>query len=108
MSNSAEVHVERLLARRVRDADGVDVGRLEEFRVEVIDGEASITEFHIGGGAFVERIVGFAAELPFISMLPIPRYEYRVSWRDIELSNERPPRLRVRKAELTRVRRTSD
>jgi sporulation protein YlmC with PRC-barrel domain len=105
MDDPAEVHVERLLGRRVRDAEGKKIGRLEEFRVEVIDGEACITEFHIGGGAVVERIAAFAAQLPFITLLPFARYEYRLSWRDVDLSDQRRPMVRLRRGELIRVRR---
>jgi len=38
-----EAHVEHLLGRQVRDIDGRVVGRLEELRVEVVDGEYVVT-----------------------------------------------------------------
>jgi sporulation protein YlmC with PRC-barrel domain len=101
----AEVHIERLLGRRVRSADGKVVGRLEEFRVDMIDGEPCVTEFHIGGAALIERITGFASELPLLRSLPFVRTEYRVRWQDVDLSDPRNPRLSLRYAELEPVRR---
>lgn len=97
---AVEVHVEQLLGYRVRDPDGRVVGRLEEFRVEVVDGEAVITEFHIGSAAVLERITGFASELPFLRHLPFKFTEYRVRWQDMDLSDPRNPRVRVRRDEL--------
>ncbi|MDB4877203.1 MAG: hypothetical protein JWM41_3649 [Gemmatimonadetes bacterium] len=102
-----EVHVERLLGYRVRDADGRHIGRLEDFRVEVVDGEAVITEFHIGSAAFVERITGFVSQLPLIAYLPFALKEYRVRWQDMDLSDPRHPRVLVPKAALDRVLRNT-
>jgi sporulation protein YlmC with PRC-barrel domain len=98
-----EVHVEQLLGCRVRDSDGVVLGRLEDFRVEIVDGEAVVTEFHIGGAAVLERIAGFLSELPLIRYLPFRLTEYRVRWQDIDLSDGRRPRVVARKADLRRV-----
>jgi hypothetical protein len=100
---TAEAHVEQLLGRRMLDIDGLTVGRLEEFRVELIDGEAVVTEFHVGGAALLERIAGFVTQLPFLSLLPFVRTEYRIRWQDVDLSDARHPRLRVRRAELHRA-----
>lgn len=103
--SATEVHIERLLGRRVRDADGRVVGRLEEFRVDIIDGEPCVTEFHIGGAALIERITGFASALPLLQSLPFVRTEYRVRWQDVDLSDPSNPRVRVRCAELEAVQR---
>ena len=102
-----EAHVERLLGYRVRDCDGCVVGRLEEFRVEVIDGEAVVTEFHIGSGGLLERIAGFMSELPLIRYLAFSTTEYCVRWQDVDLSDPRRPRLRITRAELVRRAPTS-
>jgi hypothetical protein len=102
---STEAHVEQLLGRRVRDADGEIVGRLEEFRVEIIGGEPVVTEFHVGGAAVLERIGAFGAQMPFFSWLPFTPHEYRIRWQDVDLSDPRHPRLRVRRSELRRVPR---
>ena len=98
-----EVHVEQLLGFRVRDPDGCVVGRLEEFRVEVVDGEAVITEFHIGSAAVLERITGFASQLPLLRHLPFKFTEYRVRWQDMDLSDPDNPRIRVRRGALAKL-----
>jgi sporulation protein YlmC with PRC-barrel domain len=100
-----EVHVERLLGRRVRDVDGVVVGRVEELCVEFVDGEPAVTEFHLGGAALLERMRGFIRQLPFFSQLPWTRTLYRVPWRDMDLADEHHPRVRRRKSELPAVTR---
>lgn len=102
-----EAHLELLLGRHVHDVDGVRVGRLEEFVVDRIDGEDVVTEFHIGGAAALERVLTFAAQLPLVRLFPFTLTEYRVSWKDMDLSDTRHPRLRVRRADIARTPRDS-
>jgi hypothetical protein len=96
----ADLHVEHLLGRRVRDAEGRALGRLEEFLVEMVDGEPCVTEFHVGGAAGVERIAAFTMQLPFFRLIPFTRRGYRVPWNDLDLSDPRHPRVRRLRAEL--------
>lgn len=98
-----EAHIERLLGRRVVDIDGREVGRLEEFRAEIVDGETVVTEFHIGAGALFERVGAFVTQLPFFSYIPLERRGYRVPWEQFDLSNPLTPRVKVRRDELTRM-----
>lgn len=95
-----ELHVEHLLGRRVVDVDGRSVGRLEELHAELVDGELVVTEFHIGTGAFVERIAGFLRQMPFLRALPRAGREFRVRWRDIDLADPSRPVVRLRRHEL--------
>lgn len=97
-----EVHVERLLGRRVRDVDGAVVGRIEELRADTVDGELVITEFHLGPAALLERMARSALKLPFLKLLPIPRWEYRVEWSFIDLSDAARPVLRCSRSDLRR------
>jgi hypothetical protein len=97
-----EAHVEHLLGRRVLDADGRIVGRLEELRAEAIDGELVVTEFHIGAGALLERMGEFVTQLPFLRYIPFSRRMYRVPWQQFDLSDTRRPRTRVRREDLQR------
>ncbi len=94
------IHVEHLLGRRVRDADGVVVGRIEELRAEVVDGETVITEIHLGPAALWERLGGFALQLPFARFLPVSPREYRVPWSSLDLSDPWHPMTRERRAQL--------
>ena len=95
-----EAHVEHLLGRRVSDADGRRVGRLEELRVEIIDGEYVVTEYHIGAGALFERVGAFITQLPFFRYIPFARRGYRVPWEQVDLSDPRRPRVRVGRDQL--------
>jgi len=102
-----EAHVEHLLGRRVVDVDGQVVGRLEELRAEVVDGDTVVTEFHIGAGALLERIGAFVTQLPFLRYIPFSQRMYRVPWSQLDLSDTLRPRVRVRREELQRARPTS-
>jgi len=103
--SAVEAQVEQLLGRRVRDAAGEVVGRIEELRVELVDGEALVTEFHVGSAALLERIGAFSAQLPFFSWLPFALREYRIRWQDMDLADPHSPRLRVKRSELRSVPR---
>lgn len=90
MNEAREVQVERLLGRRVRDEQGRVLGRVEEMRVDIIDGEPVVVEFHLGTGAFVERVAGFVAQLPFLGWLS-RRRGLVVAWQDMDFSDiDRP------------------
>ena len=89
-----EAHVERLLGRRVRDERGRVLGRIEEMTVEVIDGEYVVTEFHLGGGALVERVTGFVRQLPFFNLIPAAKEPMRIGWKEMDLSDPDRPAVR--------------
>lgn len=95
-----EVHVEQLLGKRVRDTDGRVVGRLEEFHVEREDDEDVVTEFLIGPAALWQRIGGFVIQLPYFRFIPLPRHEYCVPWKLMDLSDPEAPRVLARRDEL--------
>jgi sporulation protein YlmC with PRC-barrel domain len=95
-----EVHVEQLLGKRVRDADGRVLGRLEEFHVGQEDGEDVVTEFLIGPGALFQRIGGFVTQLPYFRLIPLSRREYCVSWKLMDLSDPEAPRVLACRDEL--------
>jgi len=101
-----EIHVERILGRRVRDRDGRVLGRLEEMRAEMVDGELAVVEFHIGPEAILERIGGFALRLPFFGVLPFANHAYHVPWEEMDLSDPHHPRFRGSIRDLKRTART--
>ena len=88
-----EVHVERLLGRKVTDADGKVVGRIEEMRSAIVDGERVVTEFHIGPAALLERVGLAFAELPIVGWLASVAESRSVPWYLIDLEDPRHPRL---------------
>jgi len=99
----AEAHVEHLLGAKLHDPDGRLVGRLEELRVEIVDGDHVVTEFHVGGAALLERIAAFMTQLPFLRLIPFTRRGYRVSWTDVDLTDPSHPRVLRPRATLKRM-----
>jgi hypothetical protein len=98
--NELEVHVEQLLGKRVRDVDGVLLGRIEELWVEVVDGESVVTEWHLGPAALWERLGGMALRLPFFGVLSQRRKLRRIPWQMMDVTDWRHPRLRGTEAQL--------
>jgi hypothetical protein len=103
-----EVHVEQLLGRKVVDADGRVVGRIEEMRSEMVDGERVVTEFHVGPVALLERIGTVVGELPFFRLLGSRRSGRSIAWKLLDLSDPRHPLLRGRLEDSTTVISRSD
>lgn len=101
---SGELHVERLIGKKVRDAAGEVVGRIGEFIVEYVDGDLVLTEVHIGPWAMLERVGAFITQLPYFASIHFERWRFRVAWDRFDWANPDEPRLRVRRTELERVR----
>jgi sporulation protein YlmC with PRC-barrel domain len=99
-----ELHVERLIGRKVRDADGAVVGRIGELIVENVDGDFVLTEVHIGPWAMLERVGAFVTQLPYFALIRFKRWQCRVAWDQVDWSDPDQPRLRVRKQDLERER----
>jgi hypothetical protein len=96
-----EVRLELLLGRRVCDARGRVIGRLQEFRA-TRDGDVwVVTEFDIGRTALLERLA-----IRHLGWVPGTQPAgYRVRWDQIDLSDAERPRLRVPVGELAPLRR---
>jgi sporulation protein YlmC with PRC-barrel domain len=98
-----EVALELLLGRRVHDAQGAVVGRLEEIRAEWRDTRVYVTEYLIGPAALLERLA-----IRWLPILRIPHERFRMGyvaeWHQLDISNPRQPRLRGLRDQLKRVR----
>jgi hypothetical protein len=103
-----EVHVEQLLGRRVRDTDGRVVGRIEELRSAIVDGERVVTEFHIGPAALLERIGLVVSELPIFRLFGSGSPPRSAPWQLMDLDDPRHPRLRGRLDDATTTISRSD
>jgi sporulation protein YlmC with PRC-barrel domain len=84
-----EIHVERLLGRRVLATNGRRIGRLEEVRVQKHGAGFVVAEYHIGPAALLERLSVRALRL----FGGRPRRTYAVPWKDLDLSDPESPRL---------------
>lgn len=97
--NQREIRIEQLIGRRVRDADGRDVGRIEEMVCEI--------ELHDRGRDYVVRTLqvgtfgaldalGGSRVLRLLLRTLLPSRAYRcvdVPWSAIDLSDPERPRL---------------
>lgn len=101
---NGELRVERVIGRKVRDADGTVVGRIGELIVENVDGDDVLREVHIGPAAMLERVGGFVTQLPYFALVRLSQWQYRVTWDQVDWSDPDHPRLRVRKQDLERHR----
>ena len=52
----SEFHIEELIGTLVRDESGRKLGRIFEMVAEERNGELVIVEYHLGRGAFLERV----------------------------------------------------
>lgn len=99
----AEVHVELLLGREVRDADGRKLGHLEEVRAERVGSELRVTEYLTGRLGAAHRIglanLAFAA----VGLLGLPSGGggYHIPWQQMDLSDPDHPKTRCRREELS-------
>jgi sporulation protein YlmC with PRC-barrel domain len=103
-----EVRLDLLLGRKVVDASGEVIGRLEEVVAEVrVDNHGSdhvVREFHVGKCAAAERLAGGLLGGAVLRLLTGGRgYSgYVVPWQIMDLSDPERPRVRGRKGELER------
>ena len=103
-----ECRVELLIGRRVVDASGEVVGRLEEIVADYVDDEYVVREFHVGAFAALERLgTGMFGQscCDFSAAAAFTR-GYIVPWRHMDLSDPDHPRVTVAKGTLQRIGET--
>jgi sporulation protein YlmC with PRC-barrel domain len=91
-----EVKLELLLGRRVDDANGIRVGRIEEVVAERDGEELLVTEFHVGRYALFERLsvrhFGLGL-LRFLGARAQSKDPHKIPWDKVDLSDPDRPRL---------------
>ena len=95
-----ELALELLLGRRVRDAQGRVVGRIEEFRATREEGHWAVTEFDIGPAAMLERL----AVRHFGTTLGRGVKGYRATWEQLSFDDPDRPTLTCPVDELKTIR----
>lgn len=95
-----ELHVHELIGRRVRDAAGQSVGRIEELCVARRDNEAHVTAFLVGDYGVVERLAGGALARTLLRLLPAAHRGRSIPWELLDLTDPQHPRVRVTKETL--------
>jgi sporulation protein YlmC with PRC-barrel domain len=101
-----EVRLDQLLGRKVVDAAGEVIGRLEEavaeVRVEAGRSDHVVREFHVGKFAMLERLGAGLLGRELVRLLGVPYAGYVVPWEAMDLGEPERPRVKVKKAELKR------
>ena len=98
-----EVALERLLGRRVCDADGRHAGRVEEVHARRRGGELLVAEYVLGTAGLIERLsLGPVLRALLGARLYPQSARYTIGWDELDLSDPDRPRLRGRVGELER------
>jgi sporulation protein YlmC with PRC-barrel domain len=104
MKATQEIHLERLLGKRVVEANGQSVGRIEEVRAEKQGDGVYVQEYLLGPHALLERL-----SVWLMRVSPMRRVHdhrsggYRVPWDQLDLTNPERPRLRCPKQTLQKL-----
>ena len=86
----ASIHVELLVGRRVRDAKGKVLGRIEEIVARRRGPDYVVEEYHLGPAAWLEKLgISTARMIGFRGREP-----KRIPWQQLDLSDPENPRLR--------------
>jgi sporulation protein YlmC with PRC-barrel domain len=104
-----ECRLELLLGRRVLDAEGKLVGRIEEVVADYRDGEYLVREFHVGTFAVFERLGGGLLGNGLLRLIGGHRVHdgYVIPWKLMDLSDADHPRVTVAKDELSTIDETA-
>jgi sporulation protein YlmC with PRC-barrel domain len=89
------VHLEKVVAKKIRDSDGQVAGRLEEVHADWRGGECVVTHYVIASkGTYALQQIGFKKRTR----------SYIVPWDRMDFSDPEKPRLNCRIDELTAIR----
>jgi hypothetical protein len=93
------IHLELLLGRKVRDAEGKSAGRIEEV---ICHDTGQVKEFLLGRQALMDRlsIAGFAGTLVHALGGNRRGATHRVNWTDMDLSDPMNPKLKISVAKM--------
>jgi len=97
-----EIHVERMIGKKVFALNGRSVGRLQEIRASVDRNQCYVKEFVVGSYGMFERLSAMSiARAIFARFHSDSRsHGYLVPWKDLDLSDPNRPRLRCEVNEL--------
>lgn len=101
-----DINVELLLGTKVTDADGKNIGRIEEIRVERHQNALLVEAYLIGASALIERLSAWTLVRPIRHALNTRHIYsvYEVLWQDMDLSDPKKPKVRVAKRDLHHAR----
>jgi sporulation protein YlmC with PRC-barrel domain len=100
-----DIRIELLVGTKVRDADGVNIGRIEEIRVERQKNALVVEAYLIGASALIDRLSAWTLARPIMRVLRARRIYsvYEIPWQDMDLSDPKRPTLKTPKRDLRRA-----
>jgi sporulation protein YlmC with PRC-barrel domain len=95
MTAVVSLRLERLLGRRVVDAQGYEVGSIEDVVAEPVGDEYLITHVVVTSADRLARLLGFVHQIPTLRALGLARRPRirRIPWTWLDLSDPERPRL---------------
>ena len=100
-----ETNVELLLGRHVLDADGRDLGKLEEIRAVARDGELRVSQYLVGHSGIAARLTTATLLRRMLQLVRLGtrRRGHLIPWSWMDLSDPEHPRCTHRAADLTAI-----
>ncbi|MEO8575663.1 MAG: PRC-barrel domain-containing protein [Gemmatimonadales bacterium] len=100
-----EIQVYQFLGKRVVDADGHHIGRVEEIEATRGDDNCAIDAYIIEHRGLLDRVGTWALSGSLRRLLPEPQSSrpYRVPWDQMDLTDPGHPRVTVPADQLQRV-----
>ena len=101
-----QIHVERMLGKRVFALNGRSVGRLQEIRASVDRNNCYVKEFIVGSYGMFERLSAMSIGRAIYALFHSDNrsHGYLVPWNELDLSDPDRPRLRCEVNALTLLR----
>ncbi|HEV7705215.1 MAG TPA: hypothetical protein VGO46_13030 [Gemmatimonadaceae bacterium] len=99
------IHVELLLDKEVRDAEGRRAGRIEELRAKREGNEIIVEAYHLGPAALLERLAAPVVRMRFLRVFGLHKHTHgrRARWDQMDLSDPEHPVLRCSLSELAKL-----
>ena len=104
--SATEAHVELLLGRKVRDAEGRELGRLEEIRAVAHGGQLYVSQYLVGRHGVAARLTSATLLLRVLHLLGFGhrRSGFVIPWTWMDLSDPEHPRATKPMHELPGIR----
>lgn len=93
---SREIHLERLIGRRIRDSEGRRVGIVEEMEAELRDGEWVVTRVLTGPVGMLTRLSSLGIGIWLLGLLGARKSlgGHEIAWQHLDMRDPAHPRLR--------------
>jgi sporulation protein YlmC with PRC-barrel domain len=97
-----DIEIQLLVGRKVHDADGRKVGRIEEIRVARQENALLVEAYLIGASALIDRLSARTLVRPILRFLRARHVYsvYEVPWREMDLSDPKRPMLKIAQRDL--------